>query len=76
MTKSVDFKSVCSDLSKQFYWCPFLKEEWVLECYVPWKTIAKLSYNEGGCLEAQKASKRIHGGVLVGVQGSKCPENF
>ena len=53
-----------------------MKEEWVLECYVPWKTIAKLSYNEGGGSKAQQASKRIHRGVLVGVEGANPLKSF
>ena len=38
--------------------CPFLKEHRVQECYISWKTIRKLSYNEGGDLEAQYGSMR------------------
>ena len=40
------------DLSKQFYQCLFLKEDWVFECCILLKTIAKLFYDEGRGLGA------------------------
>ena len=56
---------------KQFYYCPFLKKDWVLRCYISWKAITKVSYNEVASLEAQQALRWVHGGALVGDQGEK-----
>ena len=44
-----------SDLSRQFYWCPFLKEHWVFEFCVLWKMTSKLSYNRDWHLEELQA---------------------
>ena len=56
---------------KQFYYCPFLKEDWVLRCYISWKAITKLSCNEVAGLEAQPALRWVHGEALVGDQGER-----
>ena len=62
--------------SKQFYYCLFLKEDWVFKSYILWKTIIKLSYNEGEGLEALQALQWVHGGVLMGVEGAKSLKKF
>ena len=62
-------KSVCDDLSKQFYWYKFFERlSFRMLCFT--KMTTKLPYNEGGGLE------QVPDGALVGVQGGKAPKEF